>query len=93
MLVSLAYPGAGQFFQGRRLVAIALTGMTTIAALWWLAMLGLGMWHNAAEMLSGQHNNVFGGFRYLGPPSRAIAWCYLVGIVDAVVVHLWCKRH
>ena len=42
ILTSLAYPGAGQFFQGRRLVAIALTGMTTLVALWWIAMLCLG---------------------------------------------------
>ena len=92
VLCSLAYPGTGQFFQGRRLVGISLTGVTTIAALWWLAMLGIGMWHNSREMLDGLHTNIFGGLRYLGPPSQAIGWCYLVSVLDALIVTWWRRR-
>ena len=88
ILTTLAYPGAGQFLQGRRIAGWLLTGTTTLVALWWIEEMLRGSIEGMNLSDPTGPTDIFGPFRYVLLPTKFIGLCYLVSFVDAVIAHI-----
>lgn len=87
VLVTLAYPGAGQFLQGRRTVALLLTGITTVVFLWGVEEMLRGFVEGLSESWNGGPTDLFAALRYAALPWKALGLCYLVSFFDALIAH------
>lgn len=92
ILVTLAYPGTGQFLQGRRGVAWVLTTITTLVFLWGVGAIACGGFEGFRESWNGGETDLMAGFRYVKPPLKALGCCYVVAFVDAVLAQLILSR-
>lgn len=92
IVTTLAYPGAGQFLQGRRLAGILLTGITTIVFLWGVEEILRGFLEGMREAMNGGKDDLFAAFRYALRPFKVLGLCYLVAFLDAVIAHFIIKR-
>ena len=87
IVTTLAYPGTGQFLQGRRATGIFLTGVTTIVFLWGVEEIFRGFLEGLRASLDGGPSDMFASFRHAATPFRALGICYLVSFLDAVIAH------
>lgn len=92
IVTTLAYPGTGQFLQGRRAVATVLTAITTCVFLWGVESILRGFFEGMDEVLRGGPSDAFAAFRYIRTPVKALALCYLVCFLDAVIAHFILSR-
>ena len=84
IVTTLAYPGTGQFLQGRRAAGIFLTGITTIVALWWLEEMFRA--DIAVFRDTGKPDPML-VVRSIIQPTKILGLCYLVSFLDAIIAH------
>lgn len=86
--VTLAYPGAGQFLQGRRVAGFLLTGLTTIVALWWMQAMLAAVAANFREALETGRSEPLAVARAVALPTKILGLCYVVSLADVLLAHV-----
>jgi len=89
---TLAYPGLGQFLQGRRTAGLLLTGITTIVALWWMLEMVATTAAGLRESWNTGIPNTAAVVHAIIFPTKILGLCYLVSFIDVVIAHLRLNR-
>lgn len=89
---TLAYPGAGQFLQGRRVAGFLLTGITTVVALWWMQAMLAAVVANFREAMETGRSEPLAVARAVALPTKMLGLCYLISLADALLAHVRLAR-